>query len=64
MIKDSLTTENLLDILRAMQKIKPIDRSEYFKKCYNEISKRWIEIQLSKVKEPGNQGTNKTLEHD
>jgi hypothetical protein len=51
---DSLTTENLTDLLRAMQKIKPIDRSEYFNKYYNEISKAWIEKQL-KAMEPGNQ---------
>ena len=51
---DSLTTDNLTDILRAMHKIKPIDRSEYFNKYYNEISKIWIEKQL-KALEPGNQ---------
>lgn len=45
-MKTTLTTENLLEILRAMQKIKPIDRSEYFEKCYNEISKSWIESNL------------------
>lgn len=51
---DSLTTDNLTDILRAMHKIKPIDRSEYFNKYYNEISKVWIEKQL-KAMELGNQ---------
>jgi hypothetical protein len=51
---DSLTTDNLTDILRAMHKIKPIDRSEYFNKYYNEISKVWIEKQL-KALELGNQ---------
>jgi hypothetical protein len=51
---DSLITDKLTDIIRAMQKIKPIDRSEYFNKYYNEISKAWIEKQL-KAMEPGNQ---------
>jgi len=63
---DSLTTDNLTDILRAMHKIKHIDRSEYFNKYYNEISKVWIEKQL-KAMEPGNQGAmapNKRIEHD
>ena len=45
-METTLTMENLLDILRAMQKIKPIDRSEYFEKYYNEISKSWIESNL------------------
>ena len=64
MIGDSLTTENLLDILKAMQKIKPIDQSQYFENYMSEIidrlkqnekSKTWIESQLSKAMEPGNQ---------
>jgi hypothetical protein len=64
MIGDSLTTENLLDILKAMQKIKPIDQSQYFQNYMGEImqrlkenerSKTWIESQLSKAMEPGNQ---------
>ena len=68
MIGDSLTTENLLDILKAMQKIKPIDQSQYFENYMSEIidrlkqnekSKAWIETQLSKAMEPGNQGTNR-----
>ena len=58
MIGDSLTTENLLDILKAMQKIKPIDQSQYFENYMSEIidrlkqnekSKAWIESQLSKI---------------
>jgi hypothetical protein len=66
MIGDSLTTENLLDILKAMQKIKPIDQSQYFKNYMGEIiyrlkqnekSKAWIETQLSKAMEQRNQGT-------
>ena len=64
MIGDSLTTDNLLDILKAMQKIKPIDQSQYFQNYMGEImqrlkenerSKIWIESQLSKAMEPGNQ---------
>lgn len=64
MIGDSLTTDNLLDILKAMQKIKPIDQSQYFENYMDEIidrlkqnerSKKWIEIQLSKAMKPGNQ---------
>jgi len=71
MIGDSLTTDNLLDILKAMQKIKPIDKSQYFENYMSEImqrlkenekSKAWIETQLSnamaqrnQAKEPGNQ---------
>ncbi len=71
MIGDSLTTENLLDILKAMQKIKAIDQSQYFENYMGEImyrlkqnekSKAWIETQLSnamaqrnQAKEPGKQ---------
>ena len=64
MIGDTLTTENLLDILKAMQKIKPIDQSKYIENYMGEImyrlkqnekSKAWIETQLSKAMEPGNQ---------
>jgi hypothetical protein len=63
---DSFTTDNLLDILKAMQKIKPIDRSKCYDDYLNEIMNRlkyasdrqtWIENQLSKAMEPGNQGT-------
>jgi len=68
---DSLTTENLLDILKAMQKIKPLNQSLYYTQYMSEImqrlkenekSKAWIETQLSnamaqrnQAKEPGNQ---------
>jgi preprotein translocase subunit Sec63 len=74
MIGDSLTTDNLLDILKAMQKIKPIDQSQYFENYMGEImqrlkenekSKAWIESQLSKMApRQRNQGTNKRIEHD
>ena len=73
MIGDSFTTDNLLDILKAMQKIKPIDQSQYFENYMGEIidrlkqnekSKAWIETQLSKAMEQSNRGTNKRIEHD
>jgi hypothetical protein len=73
---DSFTTDNLLDILKAMQKIEPIDRSKFYDDYLNEIMNRlkyasdrqtWIENQLSKAMEPGKgitRGTNKRVEHD
>lgn len=59
MIGDSLTMENLLAIFQTMQKIEPIDQSEYFKKYYAEVMERlsdqdrarkFIEDQLNKIK--------------
>ena len=59
MIGDSLTMENLLAIFQAMQKIKPIDQSEYFRQYYAEVvqrlsdqerAKKFIEQQLDKIK--------------
>ena len=59
MIGDSLTMENLLAIFQAMQKIKPIDQSEYFRQYYAEVVQRlsdqeraqkFIEQQLNKIK--------------
>jgi hypothetical protein len=58
MIGDSFTTENLLDILKAMQKIKPIDQSKCYEDYLEEIMNRlryakdrqdWIENQLQKA---------------
>lgn len=55
MIGDSFTTDNLLDILKAMQKIKPIDQSKNYEDYLAEIMNRlkhatdrqdWIENQL------------------
>ena len=55
MIGDSFTTDNLLDILKAMQKIKPIDQSKCYEDYLEEIMNRlryandrqgWIENQL------------------
>jgi hypothetical protein len=67
---DTLTTENLLYILIAMKRIKPINQSQYYTEYMGEIierlkenekSKAWIETQLSKAmakgtREPGNMG--------
>jgi hypothetical protein len=61
MIGDSFTTDNLLDILKAMQKIKPIDQSKCYEDYLEEIMNRlryakdrqdWIETQLSKAIKP------------
>jgi hypothetical protein len=61
---DSFTTDNLLDILKAMQKIEPIDRSKCYDDYLNEIMNRlkyasdrqtWIENQLSKAMAQRNQ---------
>lgn len=55
MIGDSFTTDNLLDILKAMQKIKPIDQSKCYEDYLTEVMNRlkyatdrqdWIENQL------------------
>lgn len=59
MIGDSLSMENLLAIFQAMDRIKPIDQSEYFRNYYAEIVQRisdqdraqkFIEQQLDKIK--------------
>lgn len=59
MIGDSLSMENLLAIFQAMQKIKPIDQSEYFRQYYAEVVRRlsdqeraqkFIKDQLKKIK--------------
>lgn len=51
-METTLTTENLLYILIAMKRIKPIDRSDYFNNYYQEVvtrleneqkMKSWIE---------------------
>lgn len=69
---DSLTTDNLLNILKAMQKINPNQQSQSYIQYMSEIiqrlkenegnSKAWIETQLSKAmaqRNQGNGGTNK-----
>jgi len=59
MIGDSLTTDNLLSILKAMTKIATIDQSENYSLYMEEVlqrlkdnekSKDWIEEQLAKLK--------------
>ena len=66
MIGDTLTTENLLDILKAMQKIKPIDQSQYYTKYMNEIIER---LRVERLKENeilsklSNQGTREPIEN-
>jgi len=59
---DTLTTENLLYILIAMKRIKPLNQSLYYTQYMNEIIERLKENEiLSKLKnqgtrEPGNMG--------
>ena len=48
-MKTTLTMENLLAIFQAMDRIKPIDRSDYFNNYYREIVSRLQEQE--KVKE-------------
>jgi hypothetical protein len=43
MIGDTLTLENLLAIKKAMDMIKPIDRSTYFEQYYSEVVQRILE---------------------
>jgi hypothetical protein len=59
MIGDSLTTDNLLSILKAMTKIATIDQSENYNLYMEEVlqrlkdnekSKDWIEEQIAKLK--------------
>ena len=48
-METTLTMENLLAIFQAMDRIKPIDRSDYFNNYYREIVSRLQEQE--KVKE-------------
>jgi hypothetical protein len=72
MIGDSFTTENLLDILKAMQKIKPIDQSKCYEDYLEEIMNRlryakdrqdWIENQLQIAIKNQNLQNDKDSEH-
>ena len=64
-METTLTIENLLAIFQAMDRIKPIDRSEYFNNYYHEIVRRiqdeqkmksWIEDKLKlTARDPGSQ---------
>jgi hypothetical protein len=57
-METTLTMENLLLIFQAMDRIKPIDRSEYFNNYYQELVSRlqaeskvkeWIECNLNLI---------------
>jgi len=43
-MKTSLTLENIEAIIQAMDKIKPIDRSQFFNEYYDELVKRRSDI--------------------
>ena len=53
-METSLTMENLLAIFQAMDRIKPIDRSEYFNDYYREIVSRLSEQEKVKQWIEGN----------
>jgi len=56
---DTLTTENLLYILIAMKRIKPLNQSLYYTQYMNEIIERLKENEiLSKLR---NQGTREPI---
>ena len=58
---DTLTTENLLYILIAMKRIKPINQSLYYTQYMNEIIERLKENEiLSKLR---NQGTREPIDN-
>ena len=68
-METTLTMENLLAIFQAMDRIKPIDRSDYFNDYYQEIISRlqneqkmksWIE---DKLKLTGQQDEKLSPEH-
>ena len=57
-METTLTMENLLAIFQAMDRIKPIDRSDYFNNYYQELVsrlqeqekvKQWIEGNLKET---------------
>ena len=53
-METTLTMENLLAIFQAMDRIKPIDRSEYFNDYYREIVSRFQEQEKVKQWIEGN----------
>ena len=53
-METSLTMENLLAIFQAMDRIKPIDRSDYFNDYYQEIVSRLSEQEKVKQWIEGN----------
>jgi hypothetical protein len=63
MTGDSLTTDNLLGILKAMTKIAPIDQSQYYQLYHEEVIQRlkdneknqsWVKDQIQKLKQDKN----------
>jgi hypothetical protein len=63
MTGDSLTTDNLLGILKAMTKIAPIDQSQYYQLYHDEVIQRlknnekkqsWVKDQIQKLKQDKN----------
>lgn len=48
MIGDTLNYDNLINIKKAMDKIKSNDQSDYFKSYYKEILERIAAIQIGK----------------
>jgi hypothetical protein len=66
-METTLTMENLLAIFQAMDRIKPIDRSEYFNNYYQELISRlqteskvkeWIEGNLNLIVQGNRQETD------
>jgi hypothetical protein len=66
-METTLTMENLLLIFQAMDRIKPIDRSEYFNNYYQELVSRlqteskvkeWIEGNLNLIGQGNKQETD------
>jgi hypothetical protein len=67
-METTLTMENLLLIFQAMDRIKPIDRSEYFNNYYQELISRlqteskvkeWIEGNLNLIVQGNSQETDR-----
>jgi hypothetical protein len=67
-METTLTMENLLAIFQAMDRIKPIDRSEYFNNYYQELISRlqteskvkeWIEGNLNLIVQGNSQETDR-----
>jgi hypothetical protein len=67
-METTLTMENLLAIFQAMDRINPIDRSEYFNNYYQELISRlqteskvkeWIEGNLNLIVQGNKQKTDR-----
>jgi hypothetical protein len=70
-METTLTMENLLLIFQAMDRIKPIDRSEYFNNYYQELISRlqteskvkeWIEGNLNLIVQGNSQETDRDIQ--